>query len=68
MDINELKEHNQIKESVITLLGEAKDVFSMHFGESKEENIHAFNELSEKTKEGRICMQLFRYRRYHHLL
>ena len=56
MDINELKEHNQIKESVITLLGEAKDVFSMHFGESKEENIHAFNELSEKTKDGRFSI------------
>ena len=56
MDINELKEHNQIKESVITLLDEAKDVFSMHFGESKEENIHAFNELSEKTKDGRFSI------------
>ena len=56
MDINELKEHNQIKESVITLLGEAKDVFSMHFGESKEENIQAFNELSEKTKDGRFSI------------
>ena len=56
MDINELKEHNQIKESVITLLGEAKDVFSIHFGESKEENINAFNELSEKTKDGRFSI------------
>ena len=56
MDINELKEHNKIKESVITLLDEAKDVFSMHFGEAKEENIHAFNELSEKTKDGRFSI------------
>lgn len=56
MEINELKEHNQIKESVITLLGEAKDVFSIHFGESKEENINAFHELSEKTKDGRFSI------------
>ena len=56
MDINELKEHNQIKESVITLLGEAKDVFFFHFCESNEENIHAFNELSEKTNDGRFSI------------
>ncbi|MCQ2257648.1 MAG: dynamin family protein [Bacteroidaceae bacterium] len=56
MEVNELKEHSQIKESVITLLGEAKDIFTTHFGETKEENIKAFNELSVKTKEGRFSI------------
>jgi len=39
MEVNELQEHNLIKESVINLLGEARDTFVTHFGEDKEGNI-----------------------------
>lgn len=56
MEVNELKEHNQIKESVITLLDEAKDVFATHFGEDKEGNVKAFEELAEKTRDGRFSI------------
>ena len=56
MEINELKEHNLIKESVITLLGEAKDVFAIHFGDAKIDIIKSFEELSEKTRDGRFAI------------
>lgn len=56
MEVNELKEHNLIKESVIKLLDEAKDVFAVHFGSDKEDNVKAFEELSEKTRDGRFSI------------
>lgn len=56
MEVNELQEHNLIKESVINLLGEARDTFVTHFGEDKEGNIKAFKELAEKTRDGRFSI------------
>lgn len=56
MEIQELQDHNLIKESVINLLGEAKDTFVAHFGEDKEDNVKAFEELIEKTRNGRFSI------------
>lgn len=56
MEVNELKEHNLIKDSVIKLLGEAKDVFVTHFGEDKENCAKVFEELAEKTRDGRFSI------------
>lgn len=56
MEINELQEHNLLKESVINLLGEAKDIFVTHLGEDKDDYIKAFDELTEKTRDGRFSI------------
>lgn len=56
MEVNELQKHNLIKESVINLLGEAKDTFVFHLGEDKGDNVKAFEELAEKTRDGRFTI------------
>ena len=56
MEANELKEHNLIKERVISILGEAKGIFELHFGEEKQDNVNAFDELVEKTRDGRFSI------------
>jgi len=56
MEIQELQDHNLIKESVINLLGEAKDTFVAHFINEKESNVNAFEELIEKTRNGRFSI------------
>lgn len=56
MEISQINEHNVLKDSVIKLLKEAKDVFTVNFGEEKEDNIKAFEELAEKTSAGRFSI------------
>lgn len=56
MEVEELQEHNLIKESVMTLLMEAKNTFVSHFGEEQEDNVKAFEDLIEKTREGRFSI------------
>lgn len=56
MERNELQEHNLIKESVINLLEEAKNTFVTHFDDDKEDNAKAFEELAEKTRDGRFSI------------
>ena len=56
MESNELQEHRVIKDSVISLLEEAKNTFKVHFGEDKEDNVKAFEELAEKTRDGRFSI------------
>lgn len=56
MEANAFQEHNLLKDSVIMLLEEAKDTFSVHFGSDKEANIKAFEELAEKTRNGRFSI------------
>ena len=56
MEISQINEHNVLKEDVIKLLEEAKDVFTVNFGEEKEVITKAFEELAEKTRAGRFSI------------
>jgi len=50
-----LSEHKEIKSSVIKLLREARETYSIHF-EDKKGQIDAFAELIKKTEEGRFSI------------
>lgn len=50
-----LSEHKEIKSSVIKLLREARETYSIHF-EDKKGQIDAFDELIKKTEEGRFSI------------
>ena len=52
----EINEHYALKDSVIKLLEETKDVFTVNFGEEKKDIIKAFEELAEKTRAGRFSI------------
>ena len=56
MEESALKEHVLLKDSVIKLLGDAKELFTIHFGNAKEDSIRAFEELAEKTRDGRFSI------------
>lgn len=56
MEMDEIKEHNLLKDNVVKLLEEAKDVFAENFGEDREDNAKAFEELAEKTRDGRFSI------------